>query len=328
MKRRIFTITALFVVSALLFVSCTEEAVSDTADIRFSISNDRARTITAGESRTKITKYRFTLSDTGDYTFTFDRNDSGVYLVKGVAPGAYDVKVEALTADDTIVSEGTARHFFIRGNNSFSITLSSLLGSQSVELTFLWKPSAYNTTPEFTLTLTDQSGNDVSVASGELTVDTTNGKAVLKKTLAAGSYLVNAKLHKGTSVYIGYTEVVRTTNGGDALKAEVDFKSGGAVNNNATIVSNIDEPITGTISASVNDQGKVVAVLTITSKPEGINDSDISITWYNEHYKLSSTTTTAAFYGMPGLTQITAVMTCTKTGAMGAATLYFNNTGT
>ncbi len=328
MKKRIFRLTLLLLAAMTLFVSCQEEALPDTADIRFSISNERARTISSGENRTKISKYRFTLSDTADYTFTFDRNSSGIYLVSGVAPGAYNVKVEALTTDGTLVSEGSARHFFVRGNNSFSVTLSSLLGSQAFKLTFLWKPSAYQTTPEFTLTLTDQSGNNVAVASGELTIDTTTGKAVLEKTLEAGSYLINAKLHKGTTVYIGYTEVVRITNGGDTLTAEVDFKSGGAVNNNATIVSNVDVPIAGTISASINSDGKIVAELTITDLPEGVAEKDITITWYNEHYKLSSTTKTASFYGMPGLTQITAVMTCAKTGAMGSASIYFNNTGT
>ncbi len=328
MKKRIFRLTVLLLVCASLFVSCSEKALPETADIRFSISNDRARTISPGENRTKISKYRFTLSETEDYTFVFDRNSTGIYLVSGVAPGVYNVLVEAVTADGTVVSEGSERHFFVRGANSFSVTLDELKGSQVFKITFLWNTAAYQTTPEFTLTLTNQSGTALSIASGELTVDTTTGKAVLQKTLPAGSYLVNAKLHKGTSVYVGYTDVVRVTNGGDILETEVDFKSGGAVENGASIVSNVDIPITGTISASINDKKKIVAELTITSMPEGISESDITITWYNEHFKLSSTTKTAEFYGMPGLTLITAVMNCSKTGAMGSATIYFNNSST
>ncbi len=327
MKHRIFRLTVLLLAVTLLAVACSAEAGDGTATVRFSISNERARTISAGENRTKISKYTFTLSGTADYTFDFDRDASGVYLIKGVAPGAYTVKVEALSSDGTKISEATAEHFFIRGENSFSITLSSLLGSQALKLTFLWKPSAYRTTPEFTLTLTSENGSAVTVNAGELTLDTAAGKAILQKTLPAGSYIVNAKLHSGNAVYIGYTEVVRMTNGGAALEAEVDFKSGGAVNNSGIITTNIDVPIEGTITASNDALGQIVADLTITSKPEGISDSDITITWYNEHYKLSSTTSHTEFYGMPGLTLITAIMTCSKTGAMGSATLYFNNEG-
>lgn len=326
MEKRIFRLALLLILSAIMFVSCSEKALPDTAEIRFSISNDRARTISPGENRTKITKYRFTLSETESYTFTFDRNETGIYRITGITPGVYQVNVEGITADETVVSKGSARHFFERGENSFSVTLNALYGSQNFKLTFLWNTSAYKTTPEFTLTLTDQNGQNVSIATGELTVDTASGKAILSKSLAAGSYLVNAKLHNGAKVYIGYTEVVRVTNGGEALVAEVDFKTGGAVNNNASIVSNVDIPITGTISATLDSNDKIVAELTITSMPEEINESDITITWYNEHYKLSSSTKECKFYGMPGLTQITAVMTCAKIGAMGSATLYFNNT--
>ena len=327
MKHRIIRLTVLLLAVAVLAVACSLEAGDGTATVRFSISNERARTISPGENRTKITKYTFTLSGTADYTFEFDRDASGVYLIKGVAPGSYTVKVVASSADGTKISEGTASHFFVRGENSFSITLSSLLGSQALKLTFLWNPSSYRTTPEFTLTLTNQSGTTVSVDTGELTLDTASGKAILEKTLPAGSYIVNAKLHSGNAVYIGYTEVVRMTNGGAALEAEVDFKSGGAVNNSGIITTNVDVPIEGTITAKNDSLGQIVADLTITSKPDGVSDSDITITWYNEHYKLSSTTSHAEFYGMPGLTLITAIMTCSKTGAMGSATLYFQNEG-
>ncbi len=325
MKKRIFRLTVLFIVSVALFVSCSEKALPETADIRFSISNDRARTISPGENRIRITKYRFTLSGTADYSFVYDRNSTGIYIISGVIPGIYTVRVEALTADGTVVSEGNASHFFERGTNSFSITLSTLLGSQDLKLTFLWNTSSYKTTPEFSLTLIDESGNNVTIASGELTIDTATGRAVLEKSLAAGSYIVTAKLHNGTKVYIGYTDVVRLTNGGSTLESEIDFKSGGAVENSASIISNIDVPIEGTISASLDDKKRIVAVLTITSMPDGVTEDDITVTWYNEHYKLSDTAKTAVFYGMPGLTQITAVMKCSKTGAMGSAVLYYNS---
>ena len=51
MKKRIFRLTVLLLVCASLFVSCSEKALPETADIRFSISNDRARTISPGENR-------------------------------------------------------------------------------------------------------------------------------------------------------------------------------------------------------------------------------------------------------------------------------------
>ncbi len=328
MKKRNLFLIAITIIIASLFVSCSADGGGDgLAYAVLSITNDRARTISSGNDSVEITKYYVKLTPeklTKTYEMTFDKNESGTYEIEGVIPGDYTVLVEAKTKDDTKVSEGTTTHRFTRGDGrtTFAVTLNTLYGNQDTTITYTWDTNIYSASATLELAIKDEKGNAVTT-TGYLT--NSSGKAVFTKNLAAGSYLFVASLKEGEYTVLGYTEVVRVTNG-SALTHTINLTSFGVsseVNTASINSSSLYVPLTGTLRF-YDDEGFGGAELTITNLPAGITANDVMITWYVEDYIIAENSKkggmTAKFDTMGPTTIVTAVMQCEKTGSMGSVT--------
>ncbi len=316
---------------ATLLISCSDGSGDGLAYAVLSITNDRARTISTGNESVEITKYVVKLTPISladSYEFTFEKNSTGTYSIDGVIPGEYSVLVEAKTQNDTIVSQGSTTHRFTRGEKkTFSVTLNTLYGNQDTTITYTWDTNIYSADADFQLKITDEKGN---VVSTDGCISKSNGKAVFQKNLAAGSYLFVASLYEGIFSVIGYTEVVRVTNG-PALSHTIDLSALGAsagINTASIDSSSLYVPLTGTLE--LYKVGTYAgAKLTLTNLPEGITENDVTITWYVEDFvndgpKKGMTTTT--FTVGTGVSIVTAVMQCEKTGSMGSVTGFYTPT--
>lgn len=329
MKKGILRLIALSVIAALIFVSCAVDRVEEGVNVQFSITNDRTRTVSSDSEHILITKYKFTLSGAQDYSETFEKNSSGKYLIEGVKPGNYTVKVDGLTASGSVISTASATVFLERGasetTKSFSITLSTLTGKQKASVVYKWTPSSYQSAPTLQLEIKNQKGETITVEASELQNDASAGKATLVKEFDAGSYIFIAKLISGSTVYIGHTEVFRFTNSSSMLSTEIDLTAGGSVTSESIVTEKIAAPITAVINNNrPGGQAAVDFTLTITSKPDGVNDSDIKVVWYNEERCYGGTTPITAdkqcsFIPITGTSRITAVFWCDDIpGSMGS----------
>lgn len=331
MKKRILYLVALSIILASIFVSCSAEGGDGLSYATLSITNDRARTISSGNDSVEITKYCVKLTPVSlekSYEFEFEKNSSGTYNIDGVIPGEYTVLVEAKTKNDTLVSKGNTSHRFTRGeNNTFSVTLNTLYGSQDTTITYTWSTLVYKADASFTLKVTDEKGNTISTDG---CITTSSGKAVFTKNLPAGSYLFVASLYEGIFNVMGYTEVVRVTNG-SALSHTINltsFEAGAGINKASIISSDLYVPLTGTLEL-YNVETYAGATLTMTNLPEGVSKDDVTITWYFEDFVTESAkkgNTKITYIPKSGTNIITAVMQCSKTGSMGSVTGTFNYT--
>ena len=337
MKKGILRLVVFSLVLAAILTSCAVDSKEEGIDVQFSITNDRTRTISSDSEHLSITKYKFTLSGAADLTKTFDKNDTGKYVIEGVKAGSYTVKVEGLTAVDAVISEGSETLYLERAESektmkSFTITLSTLSGKQKANIVYKWNKDSYSTPPTLKLDIYDQNGDAVSLSDGEFVNDASNGKATLTKDFNAGSYIFIAKLANGNTVHLGHTEVFRFTNSSSMLSTEIDLTSGGSVSSESIIEENIALPIEATIVTEWENTSILKVSLNITSMPDGITASDIKVKWYNEHitwHSSSPTTADKSFSLTPiysGTSSITAVFWCDLPGSMGSATTYINYT--
>ena len=294
MKKWIMILFSLLAI-AVLATSCEVEPDDENATVRFSISNDRARTISSDTKSVNIAKYKFTLQRgttsgtstdystiTKSYEKTFEKVDSGTYSINGILPGGYTIYCEALSSDGTVIGKSnTVKTFLKRGSSTFSLTISALSGSQKAVITYKWDKSSFVTAPDFVFSVTNESGGAVTLNSSNYTLSKSDGEAVVTVTMPAGSYLFTASLVDSSANNVSYaclSDVVRFTNSSTQITSTQDFAGFGSVQSKATITSTIYDPLVATMNTTILSDG-LDATLTFSNLPSGVTEADIDVDW-------------------------------------------------
>ena len=293
--RKTLALLACLLALASLFVSCTAEQTGDLATVRLSIDSERSRTVSpdGNDKVNEVKKYVFcfTSSNSDEYSFDLNRNDTGVYIMSGIKPGKYTLTATALNAEEKIVSTATIPELKLsRGSNTYSVSFSALDSSKTgtAAISIKWTPSEYTSsiTLEGSLYQLDGTGvklNFPSSESGEVSPDNT-------KNLPIGSYYLEIKGKMGNKVMFGVSDVILITPE-KTTSVTYDFRNSSAVSSvrvNDTLIT----PLEGTLSiAEAGSYGEVSMNLTISSVlPKSIYENKkVSISWYMEDYNIGST---------------------------------------
>ena len=325
--RKTLALLACLLALASLFVSCTAEQTGDLATVRLSIDSERSRTVSpdGNDKVNEVKKYVFcfTSSNSDEYSFDLNKNDTGVYIMSGIKPGKYTLTATALNNEGKIVSTATIPELKLsRGSNTYSVSFSALDSSKTgtAAISIKWTPSEYTSsiTLEGSLYQLDGTGvklNFPSSESGEVSPDNTTN-------LPIGSYYLEIKGKMGNKVMFGVSDVILITPE-KTTSVTYDFRNSSAVSSvrvNDTLIT----PLEGTLSiAEAGSYGEVSMNLSISSVlPESIyKNSDstnkkVSISWFMEDYNIGSTSvdynpsgttasvTTSAFFGPATYTAI------------------------
>ena len=320
--RKTLALLACLLALATLFVSCTAEQTGDLATVRLSIDSERSRTVSpdGNDKVNEVKKYVFcfTSSNSEEYSFGHDKNDTGVYIMSGIKPGKYTLTATALNNEGKIVSTATIPELKLsRGSNTYSVSFSALDSSKTgtAAISVKWTPSEY--TPSITLegSLYQLDGTGVKLnfptsTSGEVSPDNTTN-------LPIGSYYLEIKGKMGNKVMFGVSDVILITPE-KTTSVTYDFTNSSAVSSvrvNDTLIT----PLEGTLSvAETGVYGEVSMNLAISSiLPKSIYENKkVSISWYMEDYNIGSTSvdynpsgttasvTTGAFFGPATYTAI------------------------
>ena len=326
--RKTLALLACLLALATLFVSCTAEQTGDLATVRLSIDSERSRTVSpdGNDKVNEVKKYVFcfTSSNSDEYSFDLNKNDTGVYIMSGIKPGKYTLTATALNNEGKIVSTATIPELKLsRGSNTYSVSFSALDSSKTgtAAISIKWTPSEYSPssiTLEGSLYQLDGSGVELSFT------DPKDGEVSSKNTtnLPIGSYYLKIKGKMGNKVMFGVSDVILITPE-KTTSVTYDFRNSSAVSSvrvNDTLIT----PLEGTLSiAEAGSYGEVSMNLSITSVlPESIyKNSDstnkkVSISWFMEDYNIGSTSvdynpsgttasvTTGAFFGPATYTAI------------------------
>lgn len=322
MKKALLFLIVLSLIATMLFISCTPTSDSERANVIFSIAHDRARTLMPDIADMEVKKYRFTLSGQESYTKEFEKSSKGTYEFFGVKPGSYNITCTGLSeSGKTVVESSVKDKLVMRGENILSFTFDKLVGNGSLNLSIEWNPSSYDVTPTLNMTVYDEKNSVVSIPESAIDKSKAkDGKVAISHTLPSGSYLFIFTLTKNGEILIGYTEVVRISNGATTT-GKIDFTLGGSVSSNFGITNNTSTPIEGNILASKSEEG-VTCSIDFSTLPEGVTKDDLTITWYNEDL-LVGYGLTVGFMPFEGTSRVTAVVKCSKVGSMGSTTTYY-----
>ena len=320
--RKTLALLACLLALASLFVSCTAEQTGDLATVRLSIDSERSRTVSpdGNDKVNEVKKYVFcfTSSNSDEYSFDLNKNDTGVYIMSGIKPGKYTLTATALNNEGKIVSTATIPELKLsRGSNTYSVSFSALDSSKTgtAAISIKWTPSEYTSsiTLEGSLYQLDGTGvklNFPTSTSGEVSPDNTTN-------LPIGSYYLEIKGKMGNKVMFGVSDVILITPE-KTTSVTYDFTNSSAVSSvrvNDTLIT----PLEGTLSvAEAGSYGEVSMNLTISSiLPKSIYENKkVSIAWYMEDYNIGSTSvdynpsgttasvTTGAFFGPATYTAI------------------------
>ena len=325
--RKTLALLACLLALASLFVSCTAEQTGDLATVRLSIDSERSRTVSpdGNDKVNEVKKYVFcfTSSNSDEYSFDLEKNDTGVYIMSGIKPGKYTLTATALNNEGKIVSTATIPELKLsRGSNTYSVSFSALDSSKTgtAAISIKWTPSEYTSsiTLEGSLYQLDGSGVELSFT------DPKDGEVSSKNTtnLPIGSYYLEIKGKMGNKVMFGVSDVILITPE-KTTSVTYDFRNSSAVSS-VRVDDTLITPLEGTLSiAEAGSYGEVSMNLSITSVlPESIyKNSDstnkkVSISWYMEDYNIGTTSvdynpsgttasvTTGAFFGPATYTAI------------------------
>ena len=325
--RKTLALLACLLALASLFVSCTAEQTGDLATVRLSIDSERSRTVSpdGNDKVNEVKKYVFcfTSSNSEEYSFDLNKNDTGVYIMSGIKPGKYTLTATALNNEGKIVSTATIPELKLsRGSNTYSVSFSALDSSKTgtAAISIKWTPSEYTSsiTLEGSLYQLDGTGVKLNFPSSDESVvspdNTTN--------LPIGSYYLEIKGKMGNKVMFGVSDVILITPE-KTTSVTYDFRNSSAVSS-VRVDDTLITPLEGTLSvAEAGSYGEVSMNLSISSVlPESIyKNSDstnkkVSISWYMEDYNIGSTSvdynpsgttasvTTSAFFGPATYTAI------------------------
>ena len=320
--RKTLALLACLLALASLFVSCTAEQTGDLATVRLSIDSERSRTVSpdGNDKVNEVKKYVFcfTSSNSEEYSFDLNKNDTGVYIMSGIKPGKYTLTATALNNEGKIVSTATIPELKLsRGSNTYSVSFSALDSSKTgtAAISVKWTPSEYTSsiTLEGSLYQLDGTGvklNFPSSDEGVVSPDNTTN-------LPIGSYYLEIKGKMGNKVMFGVSDVILITPE-KTTSVTYDFRNSSAVSSvrvNDTLIT----PLEGTLSvAEAGSYGEVSMNLAISSVlPKSIYENKkVSISWYMEDYNIGSTSvdynpsgttasvTTSAFFGPATYTAI------------------------
>ena len=273
--RKTLALLACLLALASLFVSCTAEQTGDLATVRLSIDSERSRTVSpdGNDKVNEVKKYVFcfTSSNSDEYSFDLNKNDTGVYIMSGIKPGKYTLTATALNNEGKIVSTATIPELKLsRGSNTYSVSFSALDSSKTgtAAISVKWTPSEY--TPSITLegSLYQLDGTGVKLnfptsTSGEVSPDNTTN-------LPIGSYYLEIKGKMGNKVMFGVSDVILITPE-KTTSVTYDFRNSSAVSS-VRVDDTLITPLEGTLSiAETGIYGKVSMNLSISSVlPESI----------------------------------------------------------
>ena len=294
--RKTLALLACLLALATLFVSCTAEQTGDLATVRLSIDSERSRTVSpdGNDKVNEVKKYVFcfTSSNSDEYSFDLNKNDTGVYIMSGIKPGKYTLTATALNNEGKIVSTATIPELKLsRGSNTYSVSFSALDSSKTgtAAISIKWTPSEYSPssiTLEGSLYQLDGTGvklNFPTSTSGEVSPDNTTN-------LPIGSYYLEIKGKMGNKVMFGVSDVILITPE-KTTSVTYDFRNSSAVSS-VRVDDTLITPLEGTLSiAEAGSYGEVSMNLTISSiLPKSIYENKkVSISWYMEDYNIGTT---------------------------------------
>lgn len=290
-KSNIIAITIL-IVGVIFLTSCNQGIPLEKCSLNLSVDAnnllDRARNIFPADDADIIKYYKVTLDGPNNQkiekSFTGESNS-----IDDLVIGYWTITIKALNNQDNVLSSGSKIVYLTNQTNNIEVSLEKLEGSGKAFITYNWQEDQVNKDDNLKIIYT------VASLEGQKPVSADNCKLQIIKednsadliisNIAAGSYVVSAKLMSNGVCISGMVTPMKIVSGGYSSD-NLYFLIGDKDNHfGLQIVSNVLLPVDGTITSNIeNPKVNEDFILTFVPNdlPSGISVSDLHYQWYYE----------------------------------------------
>lgn len=333
-KSNIIAITIL-IVCAIFLSSCNQEVEQEKCSLNISVDAnnllDRARNIFPDDNADIITYYVVTLDGPNNQKVekTFKESTNSI---DDLVIGYWTITVKAMNTFDNVLSSGKKIIYLTSKENNVEISLEKLEGIGTAYITYRWQADQVNNNDDLNIIYT--------IASLEGQKKITNDDCMLKiikydnsadliiKDIAAGSYVISAKLMSNGVCIAGMVTPMKIVSGGYSSD-ELYFLVGDKDNHfSLKIISNVLIPVNGTITSNIeNPKVNEDFILTFipSELPVGIVAEDLHYQWYYEGSIIEGETTSTITTNTPlGIHRYDLIINLDNKGSIGGISAEVN----
>ncbi len=323
MKKYMWIMILIIVVTGLVFVGCAEQ--DGTTNLKVRLNDATSSRAIARDMYAPIGEgldiYGYILEGTGpnENSLTLTTNSSQVNI-NGLVIGTWNLLVTAINQQGTPLATGEKTFQLTTRNNSVEVIIDTLIGSGDLRVDFSWGEEEFEEI-DFTLGLKKQNGALVDVSSS-VQVNAQSSSAQYQTTLDAGVYEMTYSIFSNGVKLTGGIDIIRVLDNKET-HAEVDLtiKKETPEPTGLAIQNTFGRSISGSISG-LQDIVSPHSPLSATFVDDTQGPHTYEVKWYLNG-ELLTTGQTANFSTYTGAHRLDAIAQGSQIGNIGAFTKSF-----
>jgi len=288
MKRMSYFVFALVMLVLAVFTSCDDASSSSSEDssgmyaqknasVSFIVQyDDTSKTISPKPALMSVS--RFSVQGTGPSGTTFGPvfSTGSSIEVKDLLPGEWSILAKAYNSNGNELARGEVKCTLQSGLNRANVSLDTISGEGSVQITLNWKNS-FSVDSKFTVKAMFESTSGSKYLE-TVTAITEDCKVALKKNLPAGSYIMTVKVSDSTGIISGFAEAIRIV--ANETSIGVVTLEGMPAELEVVISNSIGTPLPVYVQCSPQGNGNYVLRACCDTLPAGVFSSSLLYRWF------------------------------------------------
>lgn len=313
----------------LALVSCKQEPVQQKANLIVMLKNDAqnaqgAKTIMPKLNLMEVKRYSVEGNGPSGMSFAPVYGDETEISVSELTPGEWTLTARAYNAEGKELARGSSVCTLVRGDNSVTVALDTIPGTGTAQISFTWDETI-SSSSKITITTTfetDTGSQTVNVKEA----NTSDKKAIITQSLAAGSYVVKVQVSDSSGkIGIGAAEALRIVDNTQSIGVIPLASAGSAMA--VAVEYMVAEPMQVYIEytpKTVILGQQVTMKVNLNNLPSYVASSDLKYQWYRDGKLMKIGSATYSITAEQGVHRYDAIVTNTRKGSTSSATVTFS----
>lgn len=313
----------------VLLISCRQEPRQQRANLVVKLQDEvvgaqGAKTIMPKFNLMEAVRFSIEGAGPGGSSFSPVYSEGSEISVSELTLGEWTITARAYNADGKELAMGSAACTLVRGENSVTVVLDTIPGTGTAQISFTWEETISScATIKITTIFETDTGAQVK---NEKEVKTSEKKAVITQSLAAGSYVVKVQVSDDSgSIGVGAAEALRIVDKTQSIGVIPLASSGSGVT--VAVESKVASPmqmyLEYTPKSPVVGQTLTLKV-NFSSLPSYVASSDLKYQWYRDGVLMKVGSATYSFKAEQGVHRYDAIVTNTRKGSTSSASVSLN----
>lgn len=312
----------------ILLISCKQEPTQQKANLVVQVQNDLKKD---QESKTIMPKInlmdvaRYSVEGVGPSGASFSPvyDEESKISVLELTPGNWTLTARAYNADGKELAMGSTSCTLTRGKNDVTVLLDTMPGTGTAQISFTWDETISSCT---TIKITTIFETDTGVqVTNVKEVNTSEKKAIISQSLAAGSYVVKVQVSDSTgSIGIGAAEALRIVDKTQSIGVIPLTSSGSGLN--VVVDNRVASPMQVYLEFTPVDTvvgENITMTVRFNNLPSYVSSSELKYQWFRDGKLMKVGSTTYTITAEQGVHRYDVIVTNTRKGSTSSATTTF-----